>query len=544
MNIIDKGIRAVAPQWAFKRDEARTKSMHHQTLQKTVNQGYGSHGASRIRKSLLSFIPGLGDAKDDILDNLPDLRARSRDLFMGGALSNGALKAMRTNVVGTGLRLKATPDTEFLGLNEDQAQKLKRQIEREWNLWAESKDCDANGLHNLYELQQLAFISELMSGDVFALLPDLPRKHSVYDLRIRLVEADRCNNKERLEDTQEMMGGMELDQDGMVVAYYFSSRHIYSNSIDPLTWTRVAVKGELTGRRNVLHLMNAERPDQRRGVPVLAPVIESMKQLERYTDAELNAAVISAMFTVFIEKENETPEEKFGGLEFENDFNEPLAMGPTDLKLGNGAVQFLEPGEKATFANPSRPATNFDSFVLSILRQVGSALEVPYELLLKNFTSSYSASRGALLEAWKMFKMRRSWLASDFCQPVFEEWFAEAVTKGRIDAPGIFDDPLIFKAYTRSEWHGPSYGMLDPVKEVSAAISRVENGFSTHQREAAELTGTEYESNIRQLAYEQKVKSDYGIANPEGSTLQIVEPQEEDDSDDELRGGETSEDTN
>ena len=56
---------------------------------------------------------------------------------------------------------------------------------------------------------------------------------------------------------------------------------------------------------------------------------------------------------------------------------------------------------------------------------------IPYELLVKNFTASYSASRASLLEAWKMFRMRREWLIGNFCQPVYEEWLTEAVVKGR-----------------------------------------------------------------------------------------------------------------
>jgi capsid protein len=58
--------------------------------------------------------------------------------------------------------------------------------------------------------------------------------------------------------------------------------------------------GAKTGRRNILHLLYQERIGQRRGLPYLAPVLEALKQLGRYTDAELMAAVVAGMFTVFL----------------------------------------------------------------------------------------------------------------------------------------------------------------------------------------------------------------------------------------------------
>ncbi|WP_232510258.1 phage portal protein [Paenibacillus crassostreae] len=529
---MDRLVEMISPSTALKREKAMTEITRQRAVREVFNQGYGDHGASRRKKSLVSWNPVAGDAEEDIQDNLEALRPRARDLFMGGSLANGSIKTLRTNIIGTGLRLKPNFDADFLRLSEEEAGNLKRQIEREFALWADSKDCDATGLHNFYELQQLAFLSWMMSGDTFALLPLLPRKHATYDLRIRLLEADRCSSPttKSASMNNKLSSGVEVDEDGMIVSYWFSNKHPGSSIATAMDWQKVDVVGVESGRRNVLHLMEAERPEQRRGVPILAPVIESLKQLERYTEAELMAAVISGMFTVFIESESEDPDE-FGlgsstNLE-DNPTGEPVPqIDEGDLQLGNGAVQFLRPGEKANIANPGRPNALFDPFVTSILRQVGASLEIPYELLLKHFTASYSASRAAMLEAWKMFRMRRSWMAADFCQPIYEEWFAEAVIKGRINAPGVFDDPLLFKSYTRADWHGPSQGQLDPVKEANAAVIRVTNGYSTNQREAAELTGTEYESNIRQLAYEKRIREQYGLVEGGGQL------DNEDDSDD------------
>ena len=189
------------------------------------------------------------------------------------------------------------------------------------------------------------------------------------------------------------------------------------------------------------------------------------------------------------------------------------AEDETTIELAPGAVIDLNEGEKANGVAPGRPNSNFSGFVEAICRQIGSALEIPYELLLKTFTASYSASRGALEEAWKMFRMYRTWLATDFCQVVYEEWLAEAVAKGRIAAPGFFSDPLYKKAYSRAEWNGPARGILNPVQEVSAAEKRVKNGFSTRQSETMEMTGSDFYANVEQLKQEEsKLKEVSDIA--------------------------------
>ena len=165
----------------------------------------------------------------------------------------------------------------------------------------------------------------------------------------------------------------------------------------------------------------------------------------------------------------------------------------------------------------------------AICQQIGAALEIPYELLVKRFNSSYTASKGALEEAWKMFNMYRGWLSTDFCQPVYEEWLTEAVAKGRIKAPGFFADPAIRKAYCGAKWNGPAKGMLDPTKEVTAAKERVSNGFSTRSDEAMQMTGSNFYNNVEQLKHEEKeLKEVKKIAN--GTTNKQNTPTEPTDN--------------
>ncbi len=150
-----------------------------------------------------------------------------------------------------------------------------------------------------------------------------------------------------------------------------------------------------------------------------------------------------------------------------------------------------------------------------MIKLIGAALEIPPEVLLKQFTTSYSAARGALNEFWRVCSMQRDWFADDFCQPIYEEWMAEAVARGRIQAPGFFADPAVRKAYTDCAWNGPARTNLNPVQEVTAAEKRVEACFSTAQEETAQMTGGDYNRNVRQRAIEVRRKREVDeIANP------------------------------
>lgn len=495
MNIIDKIIAVVSPESGLRRAQARRGL-------EIINSGYSHHGANRTKKSLLGWQFHGGSSEEDIEDNIDVLRQRSRDLYMGVPLATGALKTYRTNVVGMGLHLKSQIDSDFLRMDEEQARALETKIEREFALWADSTACDLERLDNFCELQQLAFLNWLMSGDVLVMLPTTKRANMPYDLRVRLIEADRLSNPWDC-ISPNIVGGVEVNDSGEVVAYHISTHHPLSLRPSEVKWQRVEAYGRQTGRRNVLHIMNRERIGQRRGVPLLAPVIEALKQLGRYTNAELVAAVVSGYFTIFIEKDKVSEDMAMGQAVPEEE--QVDRDDENSLELMQGGILDLQEGEHANPTNPGRPNPVFENFVSAICRQIGAALEIPYEVLMKTFNSSYSASRASLLEFWKAVKMYRAWLVTDFCQPIFEEWLTEAVAKGRIAAPGFFTDPLVRKAYCKAEWSGPAQGLLNPVQEVSAAAARVENGFSTREREAAEMNGSDFWQNARQRKQENKV---------------------------------------
>ena len=496
VNVFDRAVAAVAPVHAAKRAAARAAL-------KIIDSGYGNYGANLTKKSLRGWEFYGGSAKEDIEDNIDILRQRSRDAYMGIPTASAALKTMRTNVIAGGLMPAPQIDTEFLGLTPEDAEKLQAQIVREFALWADTPVCDADRVDNFYKLQQLTFLSYAMNGDAIVLLPTKEQTGQPYSLRVRLVEADRVCSPDGFDrlvpctvqgyDVHCIVQGVETDADGMVIAYWVCDRHpLASNAYTSggPHWTRVEAYTKTTGRRNVLHVMNRERAGQRRGVPMLAPVLEALKQSVA-SDARPFGEMLPPDMLID-------------------------AQDQSSIELGPGAILSLNPGEDVQFADPKHPNTGYDAFTNALIRQIGAALEIPPEVLFKQFTTSYSAARGALNEFWRTCSMQRDWFTDDFCQPIYEEWFAEAVARGRIAAPGFFADPAIRKAYTACAWNGPARTNLNPVQEVDAAVKRVDAGFSTAQEETATMTGGDYSRNIRQRVIEAKRKREVDeITNPQ-----------------------------
>lgn len=448
--------------------------------------------------------PGRLDASGDTLRVLPTQRGQSRELARTNPIAGGAIDTNVNRVVGTGLALVAQPDRRVLGWDEDTAKEWKRTTQNEFSLYADSVECDIAGQQTFYEKQGLTLRASLESGDAFTVLPDgEPTGTQPYRLRIQTIEADRVGNPNANGDTFEIAGGIKRDPaTGAASSYYVYDQHpgsILIGSGPRFQGVWIDRIGTQSGRRKILHHFRALRPEQPRGVPYLSIIAEHLKQLGRYTQAEIMAAVASANITGVVTSPAATGAAPIFGIgEAEAAANPEIAMAP-------GAVIGLAPGEEFTLADPSRPNTAFQPFILAIIQQIGVGLGIPFELLIKQFNASYSASKAALLDAWMRFRAERVWLARSFCQPIYETWLAEAVATGRVKAPGFFTDPLMRWAYTRATWHGDSQGSINPKDEVDAYLAAVEGRIMSRERAEWELFGTDWYQTYDSKLEEQKM---------------------------------------
>lgn len=504
---VDRMINYVNPTEGRKRLNAR--------VQMAMLGGYA--GGSRTKRSLKKYNP-LGNSADaDILLDLPTLRARSRDLTRNTPLATGAVATMVTSVVGPGLRAKSNIDHKVLGIDEKAADEWERKAEQLWSMWAGTTECDATRTQTFAELQGMVFRGVLESGDIFTLMPSVEREGSPFRLRLQTIEADRVANKDLARDSEVLAGGVELDEYGAPEKYHIMKAHPGDAFGKNREWQEVLAFGPRSGRRQVLHLYDRLRPGQTRGVPYLAPVIDALKQLGDYTDLELTAAVTAGLYTVFIETEGGDVD-----IDITNTKDETGATASDDdIQLGAGAVVGLAPGEKVSAPNPGRPNDAFDPFVIAISRQIGAAIELPYEILIKHFSSSYSAARAALLEAWRSYRRRRSWMVNGYCQPVWESFITECVARGLLTAPGFFNDPIKRHAWLAASWIGLPQGHIQPLQEAKAMRERTEGGFTTIDEETAGYSGGSWGKNHPQSVKENNARTKAGLSEAKALSPEV-----------------------
>jgi len=502
---LDRIISHFAPTWGQKRLEARASML--------AFGGGAWAGGLRATPELKNWNPLASSPDDEQRYDRPWLLGRASDLERNDSLAGGAIEEQVLSVIGTGLSLQAEPNRKILGWGQDQAVEWAEDVKARFNLWAsDARECDIARRRNFYQAQSLAFRTVCSRGDCYTLLPRRRHPGTTWALKFQLVEGDRLltppgrRDGDRAEAGGILSQGVETDEQGGFSRYWFCKKHPVSGLVTLSKDDFVPINAwDSDGQRLVLPLMHENRLDLRRGYPLLAPVITTLKQLSRLSDAELAAAVVTSFFAVVIKKTGSGPGPLGGAISRDS-------AGQGFAELGPAIVADLRAGEEIENVQPTRPNAAFDPFWKSLLGQVAMRLQIPPEVLLKKFDSSYTAARGALLQYWKFVTVEReNLMAPNFCQPLFEAWMAEDVANGRIKAPGFFKSSLLRSAYTSAKWVGDNPPILDPLKEVLAAEELINYGLSTHAEQTMRLGNGDFEDNTPRLVREVAMRRKGGL---------------------------------
>jgi lambda family phage portal protein len=495
-------------------------------------------GARNDLRELRNFTPGQGSAISDNIGDLPYLRNRVRDLLRNAPLASGARQTVRMGVIGAGLALSPRVMRGILerraAMTTEQMDRFEQDAAELWWAWSDSTGCDIEASRRFRALSAQVFTSAWTDGDMLVIRRHVPRPDDVLSLKLQLIEADRLSTPDHLKHDPRVIDGIERDDNGVAVAYYIEDVHPGERFIRPgaRTWTRQ--EAFVQGIRRMLHVRNLSSEDRIgavRGLPSLAPVIVLLKQLARYSNAELARNVVASFFTVFIEQESGASASGSGLAPIDPNSTPDNAW---EYKLDSAAVVEVEPGKKIQLASPPGPTATFDPFTNALIRQMGAAINIPYELIVRHFSSSYSASRAAVNFAYEAFAVMRGWVEDDFVAPVYGWFLHEAVASGMLEAPGFLEEPLIRRAFSNFRLTGPVAPQLDPLKEALAAKELVNGLLSTREEETAKVTGGDWNDNLGQLKKEREQIQDAGLdIEPVAERIRTepIQPQPPDDVD-------------
>jgi lambda family phage portal protein len=448
-------------------------------------------GAAKTKRTSGWCVNGT-DANSVIKWDLNTLRNRSRDLRRNNPTAKRAIEVTTNNVVGKGIQTRIT------GNGSENLQKLFKE-------WAGSTACDYNEKHNLAGLQRLIMDAVQESGEV------LVRRRYVNDqkfpIQYQVLESDFLNGS--LLDGNSSNGntviqGIEFDKDGKIVGY-----HLYGSHPGSSTAT-LKMESTFVPKDEILHIYRQERPGQVRGIPWSTVNIIRLKDLDDFQDAQLMRQKIAALFTAFVQDISADVE-----CEDTSDFGENMEPG---------MIEELPPGKTVTFASPPT-VENYKEFTSVELRSIAAGYGLSYAALTGDLSEvNFSAGRMGHLEMKRNVEVWREDIQiQSFLRPVFNDF------KRMMSITGV-----MVAADIAAKHIPPKAEMIDPTKEVPAAIKAVRSGLSSLSDEIS-ASGKDPDEVFEQLEKDQIKSEEKGLkldSNPKYTSSNGSKQDEEQDDQD------------
>ncbi|MHC4714950.1 MAG: phage portal protein [Planctomycetota bacterium] len=376
------------------------------------------------------------------------LVSESRDFQRNNAIYIGMIDRAVNYIVGDGFRLQVKTSSK----------ETNRLVEGMWRNWW--KKPEIRGLLSGDQVEQMVCRELLVAGD----LGILKTKKAT----IRLVESEQIAHTKLLD-------GIDKDELGTPQRYYICP---YSSSGRPLVH-----KAKGVAARDILFVVNPQRPSQTRGVPVFQPAFPMIHRLNDVCDSEAIGWQLLARFALSVLREQgpnyahaeSTDDPQKEGEDTTGDITDRI----TELEY---AIIFHgQPGEELKGVDHNIPGKDFGSSIRMFLRLIGLPMGIPLEVILLDWTkSNYSQSRAVLEQAFQTFSAYQRILEKSFYDPLLawniERWAAELPQRGLEQLRrGIKRDGT-----ATHEWIRPSWPWLDQKKEAEAQGAKLDRALTTH----------------------------------------------------------------
>tara|TARA_R110000824_G_scaffold97149_4_gene232080 strand:- start:4186 stop:5682 length:1497 start_codon:yes stop_codon:yes gene_type:complete len=452
-----------------------------------------NYAGAQMNRLTSDWISQGTSADSEVKNSLRVLRNRARSLVRDSDFAKSALRAVKNNVVGQGIKHQAQVRMIRGGRLDE---RLNPIIEHEFKKWSKAKNCHAGGTLSWPQIQQLCIGSMIESGEVFVRLVRQSFGDSRIPLGLEVIEADLLDDDYTgfEPNGNRVRMGVEIDEWSAPVAYHFLNYHPGDYQF---SYAQIAKKRRTRIPANeIIHLYSVDRPGQTRGVTAFASAIMRLNNLRGYEEAEIIAARSSAAMMGFVR----TPDQEL--------FEDGTYQEESVLDFSPGSIRRLAPGEDMQFFSPQRPDDAFTPFVAQMLRAVAAGVGCSYTQVSSDFSqSNYSSSRLELIETRAHYRTLQQYVIDKLCQPIYERWIEMGVLSGVLQMPAFDMDP---DRYYEAKWIAPAAQFVDPQKEAEAYKSMIRSGIMTLSQVVA-LHGGDFEETMRQRAHELATMDDLGI---------------------------------
>jgi lambda family phage portal protein len=441
-------------------------------------------------------------ADSAILPDRPTMDARSRQMIRDDPHIKSIQRAFKRNVVGTGITATSIARDRAGNLLAD----FNKRADTLFYDWARNKRLvDKERRRNFWQFQRWAMDEIVAVGEAIMLIGYEHRPAHQCGLVLQAIEAEQLDLYKYEHEGREVRGGVEVDEFGAAVAYWIWPRHPFDvrGLARPAPLSLQSVRFEA---RRIVHVYDAERVRQTRGVTRLTPVLQKARDLNTYDYAQLLAAKAEACIGMVIKTDPANSDRigmnqgADGGQRQDMDGNDELAMQPI-------MVARLNEGEEMSSFTPTRPGGQYKPFVDEQKRMIAAGAGTSYEQVARDFhNGNFSSQRQNALEDRREFEAEQQMLISDMCEPIRNEALRCMVMEGKLLTP--FGQPRFDEnpdMYTYADWKGQGWPWVDPAKQSVGYERAIANGFTSKRRVLNEL-GYDHAEIAKEQAEDEKIE--------------------------------------
>jgi len=505
-----------------------------------------------------TFENSFGPTRNYLWENGIDyytLRHRSMQLYIENPYVQGFVDRMLRNEIFTGIMLEATPIASVIWPNlspkerERLATRYSEEMTEAFKLYAADYNVfDYRQELTFGEFQKQCRLESILCGDGIIV--------GRINRQTGLPCWDWINGNHIMTDPEytprkgnRVVHGVELNQKGIHVAY-----HVREYDDEEFSFKRIPVIGERSGRQISWMIYSGEKfINNVRGIPLLGNVLYMVKDLDRYKNAELRAAVINSLFPIFIKRGKETATPSRSVLAGIGRYASPDAGTPAAVEAERRAaaeakqqqpehatvemapgtiLEQLAPGEEPVSFSAQRPNVNYAAFEKGMLAVLAWSKGTPPEIVTMQFQSNYSASRQASNEYKINLRYQTFKNAKDF-GIIYSEFIIQSALLGQIDLPGFLGcafDTAQWKlkgAWLKCEWSGLSRPSVDVQKEANAMKRLLDMGVIPHDMVSREFSGMDFRAVQNRLRIERELMISQGFMADNSNKQDMQEKENE-----------------